>query len=101
MIEVGRDSGIGCRWRDGVSGRGGLQGFLVGLPFVGVIHYGFFLAESCGLEELESDWPRSLSSFHGERPPMMAGRNSADPRCGFFFSNTNFREPASSEEPTA
>ena len=94
MIEIERDGGIGCRRRDGVSVRGGLlivvQGFLVGLPFVGVIHYGFFLAESCGLEELESDWPRSLSSFHGERPPLMAGRNSADPLCGFPFSNTNF-----------
>jgi len=57
MIEVGRDGGLGCHRRDGVSGRGGLlivvQGFLVGLPFVSVIHYGFFIAESCGLEELE------------------------------------------------
>jgi len=47
MIDIRREGGGGCRWRDCLSGRGGwlivvVQGFLVGVPFVGEIHYGFF-----------------------------------------------------------
>ena len=87
MIDVRRNRGGSCRWRDGLSGRGGwlivvVEGFLVGVPFVGEIHYGFFVAETRGLEELESDGEGWFWSWHGERPPF-GGKNTADPLCGF------------------
>jgi len=89
MIDIRREGGGGGRWRGCLSGRGGwlivvVQGFLVGVPFVGEIHYGFFFAKTRRLEELESDGEGWYSSWHGERPPF-GGKKTADPLCGFTF----------------
>ena len=87
LIDFRRESCGSCRRRDRLSGRGGwlivvVQGVLIGVPFVGEIHYGFFFAEAGGLEELESDGEGWFWSWHGERPPF-GGKNAADPLCGF------------------
>ena len=107
MIDIRREGGGSCRRRGGLRASGGwlivvVQGFLVGVPFVGEIHYGFFFAEARGLEELESDGEGWYSSGHGERPPF--GREE-DRRSAFTDSLSKklkfSMEPASSEELSA
>jgi len=61
-----------------------VQGFLVGVPFVGEIHYGFFFAEAVGLKS------SNLMGKDGTRRGMvndllLGGKNTADPLCGFSF----------------
>jgi hypothetical protein len=87
LIDFRRESCGSCRRRGGLRWRDGwlivvVEGFLVGVPFVSEIHYGFFVAEACGLEQFESDGEGWFSSWHGERPPF-GGKNAADPLCGF------------------
>jgi hypothetical protein len=90
LIDFRRNRGGGFGWRHG-SGGGGLivvvQGLLVGVPFVGEIHYGFFFAEAGGLEELESDGEGWYSSSHGERPPFGREEDRRSALRIFFLKN--------------
>jgi hypothetical protein len=67
-----------------------VQGFLVGVPFVGEIHYGFFFAEAGGFEELESDGEGWYTSSHGERPPFGREEDRRSALRILFLKNSDF-----------
>lgn len=95
MIDIRREGGGSCRRRGGLRASGGwlivvVQGFLVGVPFVGEIHYGFFFAEAGGLKELESDGEGWYSSWHGERPPFGREEHRRSALRILFLKNSNF-----------